>query len=575
MAFRTKLLVSHVGLVAVAGAIALGSLERGLTSDLVRQLDRRLEEQARGAVEWAHEGGRRHPEKVAKRIASIVDAEVTLFDGEGTVLAASGEGARVDMGDEVAAARREGVGRATRRRDGVEMHLVAVKSPEGVVVRLGAPLSEINGTVAEMRRRLLVASSVAIAIAVALGVLASRLASRPLSAMTHTAARLAAGDFDVPIPRDEPDEFGTLWRSLGSLAEQLKARIGELVSERDRLSAILAGMEEAVLVLGEDGRVLLANAAAEELVEASGSLIGRSLEDVLRNVEARQLISRCSRGEVKEVELAVAEHEGQSLSVYVRPLEATGQARVVVAVLRDLTTLRKLASMRRDFVANVSHELRTPVAAIQGYAETLLEGRTDAETARQFLEIVQRQAVRIGSLVEQLLALSEIEGREKAPTLEEISVSDVVARVVEAVAGRAKASGATLEIDVPGGLHVTGDPDAVERALLNVVDNAIKYGKDAGRVRVSAARADGREGASSTVRLEVEDDGPGIAPEHLPRLFERFYRVDVGRSRKQGGAGLGLAIVKHLVESMHGTVEVRSVVGRGTAFTLVLPAASA
>jgi two-component system phosphate regulon sensor histidine kinase PhoR len=568
MAFRTKLLASHVGLVAVASAFALTSLERGLSSDLVGQLDQRLEEQARGAVEWAHEGGRRHPEKVAKRIASIVFAEVTLFDGEGAVLGASSDGARSDVGDEVAVARRDGIGRGSRRRGGVEMHLVAVRSPEGVVVRLGAPLSEINGTVSSMQRRLLYASSMAIAIAIVLGVLASRLASRPLSAMTKTAARLAEGDFDVPIPTNEPDEFGTLWRSLASLAQQLKARIGELVSERDRLSAILAGMAEAVLVLDGDERVVLANAAAERLAGAPGVVVGRRLAEVVRNAEARRLIARCSRGEVEELELEVAEHEGEALSVYVRLLSTSERGRVVVAVLRDLTALRKLTAMRRDFVANVSHELRTPVAAIQGYAETLLDGKTDPETSRQFLEIVHRQAARIGSLVEQLLALSEIEGRDKAPVREVLSVADVTERVIEAVRGSARTEGVSLEVAVPGDLRVVGDPDALERSLLNVVENAVKYGREHGTVRVSASPMEGGK-----VSVEVADDGPGIAPEHLPRLFERFYRVDVGRSRKQGGAGLGLAIVRHLVESMEGTVSVRSVPGEGTTFTFAFPAA--
>ncbi len=566
MAFRTKLLASHVLLVAVAMAIALASLERGLSSDLVGQLDQRLEEQARGAVEWAHEGGRRHPEKVAKRIATIVDAEVTLFDPEGVVVGVSSEDARTDVGEELAAARQSGIGRASRSRGGATLHYVAVKSPDGGVVRLGAPLSEIRGTVKAMQGRLLYASSIAIAIAVALGVLASRLASRPLSAMTRTATKLAEGDFDVAMPPPSLDEFGVLWRSLGSLAQQLKARIGELVSERDRLQAILAGMAEAVLVLGEDGRVVLANAAAERLAHHDGSLVGKTLEEAVENAEARRLLARCARGETEEVELEVAEHEGESLSVYARPI-ATGGGRAIVAVLRDLTALKKLTAMRRDFVANVSHELRTPVAAIQGYAETLLEGTADPATQKSFLEIVHRQAVRIGSLVEQLLALSELEGREVPMVREPVPLADVAARVVEAVRGRAKAAAAALVVDVPSSIVARGDPDALERALLNIVDNAVKYGRAGGRVVVRAAETDGH------IRLAVQDDGPGIAEEHHPRLFERFYRVDVGRSRKEGGAGLGLAIVKHLVESMDGTVAVESRAGEGTTFVLTLVSA--
>jgi two-component system, OmpR family, phosphate regulon sensor histidine kinase PhoR len=217
--------------------------------------------------------------------------------------------------------------------------------------------------------------------------------------------------------------------------------------------------------------------------------------------------------------------------------------------------------MRRDFVANVSHELRTPVTSIQGYAETLLDGKTDAATQRQFLEIVHRQAQRIGLLVEQLLALSEIEARDRrAAPREPVAIADVARHVAETVGGRA-----VVEVSVPGDVIATADREGLERAVLNLVDNAIKYGNEAGAVRIASKKADGK------VIVTVADDGPGIAREHLPRIFERFYRVDPGRSRQHGGAGLGLSIVKHLVESMDGEITVDSDVGKGTTFRITLP----
>lgn len=574
--FRSKLLASHIGLVFIVGLIAIFSLNRWLTDDLVRQLDVRMEEQARGAIEWAEEGGRRHPEKVATRIAHIVDAEVTLFDSTGTIMGASTPEARKDTGEEVQSARTTGIGKATRARGGQDFHYVAVKGADQIVVRLAVPLSEVNETVAAMRGRLLVSSGVAIVVAILLGVLAARVASRPLGQMTTTASRLAEGDFDVPMEAGGSDDFGVLWRALKSLAQQLKARIGELVAERDRLSGILAGMIEGVLVIDATGKVIVANPAVERILGAR-AVVGKKLDDVRLPTEARALIERCMprdgtaaetsrESRPSEAELEVQGDKGLSLAVYVRPLPSASGA--VVAVLRDETALRRLMTMRRDFVANVSHELRTPVTAIQGYAETLLRGKTDGETSKQFLEIVHRQAQRIGGLVEQLLALSELEARSKDEIARDpVKVVSVAQHVAESVHGRAESRKVKVAIDAAPDVVVVADAEGLERAVINLVDNAIKYGKEAGTVSIRATRNDG------VVDIAVTDDGPGIDEAHLARLFERFYRIDPGRSRSHGGAGLGLSIVKHLVEAMDGTIAVSSKLGEGTTFVITLPAA--
>jgi two-component system phosphate regulon sensor histidine kinase PhoR len=226
-------------------------------------------------------------------------------------------------------------------------------------------------------------------------------------------------------------------------------------------------------------------------------------------------------------------------------------------------------TVRRDFVANVSHELRTPVTAIQGYAETLLRGSADPETARQFLEIVHRQAQRIGGLVEQLLALSELEARGKDEIAHErVGLLAIAQHVDETVRGRAEQRTVKVSIDVAKDVVALADPDGVERAVLNLVDNAIKYGREGGEVKIAAQRS------GAVVEIVVSDDGPGVDPAHLPRLFERFYRVDPGRSRQHGGAGLGLSIVKHLVESMDGSIRVTSNPGQGATFVIELPAAT-
>jgi two-component system phosphate regulon sensor histidine kinase PhoR len=245
----------------------------------------------------------------------------------------------------------------------------------------------------------------------------------------------------------------------------------------------------------------------------------------------------------------------------------------VAAVVRDMTEIRRFEAMRRDFVANVSHELRTPITAIQGYAETLLgEGRgagaPGAAMDRQFLEIIHRHARRLGRLVEDLLRLSALEARREPAPREPVPLGPLVEHVVATVRARPEAAELAIAVEVAPDAVALGDPAGLEEAIENLVDNAVKYGRPGGAVRIQGERAEGR------ALLRVIDDGPGIAPEHLPRIFERFYRVDPGRSRERGGTGLGLSIVKHLVEAMGGAVRVESDVGKGVRFTLDLPAAS-
>jgi two-component system phosphate regulon sensor histidine kinase PhoR len=510
--------------------------------------------------------GRRHPDKLAGRLGLVVHAEVTLFDRDGNVV---GDSSLADVTEapsavenpEFLAARRGEIGRATRTVEGGEMRFVAVPAADGMVVRLGAPLSDIDATVGAMRRRLTFAIGIAIGAALALGWLASRLAARPLRAMTESATRIAQGDYAI-VPSTSPDDFGILSRTLASLGAQLEAKLGELTEERDRLSAILAGMAEGVLVVDATREVVLANPAAEMIL--GPALVGKRVADAVTSPALRAVIEEAAvTGQPHETEV---EAGSRAIALYVRPLAARGGG--LVTVLRDMTRLRKLLVVRRDFVANVSHELRTPVTAIQGYAETLLRGAVDEPTRKQFLEIIHRHARRLGALVEGLLTLSELEARPPEQAVRErVEVPAIAEHVRATLRERAAQRETGVDLDVAADVIARGDPVAVEQVIENLVDNAIKYGKDGGgRVRIVGRRLGDR------VHLDVLDDGPGIDAEHLPRLFERFYRVDAGRSRERGGTGLGLAIVKHLVESMGGTVAVDSEAGRGTTFRVEWPA---
>jgi two-component system phosphate regulon sensor histidine kinase PhoR len=565
LTFRAKLLASHLGLVTAILLLVVLELNRTLGGDLARQLDDRLEQQAQGAAQWVGEG-RRHPDKLAGRLGLVVHAEVTLFDRDGNVV---GDSSLADVtgapsgadNPEFQAAQRGEIGRATRAVEGGEMRFVAVPAADGMVVRLGAPLSDIDATVGAMRRRLTFAIGIAVAAALALGWLASRLAARPLRAMTESATRIAQGDYAI-VPSASPDDFGILSRTLASLGAQLEAKLRELTEERDRLSAILAGMAEGVLVVDAAGDVVLANPAAEMIL--GPALVGKRMADAVTSPALRAVIEGAAgTGQPHETEV---EAGSRAIALYVRPLAARGGG--LVTVLRDMTRLRKLLVVRRDFVANVSHELRTPVTAIQGYAETLLRGPVDEPTRKQFLEIIHRHARRLGALVEGLLTLSDLEARPPEQAVRErVEVPAIAEHVRATLRERAAQRETRVDVDMAEDVIARGDPVAVEQVIENLVDNAIKYGKDGG----GQVRVVGRKHGKG-VTLEVIDDGPGIDAEHLPRLFERFYRVDAGRSRERGGTGLGLAIVKHLVESMGGTVEVDSQAGRGTTFRVDWPA---
>jgi two-component system phosphate regulon sensor histidine kinase PhoR len=564
LTFRAKLLASHLALVTAILLLVVFELNRTLGDDLARQLDDRLEQQAQGAANWIGDG-RRHPDKLAGRLALVTHAQVTIYDREGSV---AGDSALPDLSSApsgandpiVQAAQRGEVGRTTRTVGGLAIHFVAVPAGDGMVLRLGAPLSDIDATVGGMRRQLVIAFGIAIAAALLLGWLASRLAARPLRAMTESATRIALGDYAI-VPSSSPDDFGVLSRTLASLAAQLEAKLGELTKERDRLSAILAGMAEGVLVVDASEEVVLANPAAELIL--GPALVGKRLADAVTAPALRAVIENAAKtGQASETEVEVGT---RAIALYVRPFTAQGGG--LVTVLREMTRLRKLLAVRRDFVANVSHELRTPVTAIQGYAEILLQKPRDEKTRKDFTEIIYRHARRIGALVEGLLMLSELEARPPEQVVRQrVNVGAIADHVRDTLRERAGQRGTRVEVDVAAELEARGDPVGVEQVLENLVDNAIKYGNDiGGTVRIAGKREGDR------IVVEVIDDGQGIAAEHLPRLFERFYRVDAGRSRERGGTGLGLAIVKHLVEAVGGTITVESEVGHGTTFRVEWP----
>jgi two-component system phosphate regulon sensor histidine kinase PhoR len=389
--------------------------------------------------------------------------------------------------------------------------------------------------------------------------------SRVSSELTRAVTRLREGDLTVRTHLRGHDELAQLGLVLDRLAAGLAATFGELRAERDLQKRMLEAMHEGVVVVDRDGRIVLLNPAVRSMLLLGTDAVGKLLIETVRHAQLDTMLEQArTRARERPVEIELPGLKPRRMLVQVTPLGTDGG---LMFVLVDVTELRRLESLRRDFVANASHELRTPIAAVRSATETLRTGALDDRgAASRFVEIIERNAVRLQSLVEDLLELSKLESNEFKLKRERVELERVVPIVFALFRERAEKKGVRLSADLAPSLPpVDGDPRALEHILSNLVDNAVKYCPPGAQIIVRAAEDDGR------VRLVVSDTGPGIAPEHLPRVFERFYRVDAGRSRELGGTGLGLSIVKHMVEAMRGKVSVESAVGVGSTFSVLLP----
>ncbi|HVF58257.1 MAG TPA: ATP-binding protein [Thermoanaerobaculia bacterium] len=352
------------------------------------------------------------------------------------------------------------------------------------------------------------------------------------------------------------------------LAEESDRQAAAARAERDLLGSILAAMADGVLVVGADGRALLANAAFRRLFAVHGEVAGRALLELVRQPELAGLVaSTLATGAPQQGELVLRGPERRTFALAGAPLrDGAGADGGAVLVARETTDATRLAETRRDFVANVSHELKTPLSAIRGFAETLRDGALDEpETARRFTGRILEQSRRLEALLADLLTLSRLESVGPPVEAEAVDLEALARGALELVARRAEERGVRLELEAAPLPPVPGDADALERLLCNLLDNAIKYNRPDGSVTLALSR-DGERAV-----VEVRDTGIGIPPEAVPRLFERFYRVDKGRAREEGGTGLGLAIVKHVAQSHGGQVEVESRPGQGSTFRVRLP----
>jgi PAS domain S-box-containing protein len=460
---------------------------------------------------------------------------------------------------EIAEALRAGRGVAKRyssstNRDELK---VAVRAWPGVV-RVSAAMAEVDGVVLEAQRAVFVAAFAALLLGIGLAWFGGREVSRPLAELAVSVRGLASGR-PVAYPATNIPEIRQLIRAFRAMQEELAGRMDDLLRRRDETAAIVESMVEGVAAVDAQGQIVFCNRALRRLLGYEEGATLPNLRELFRAPEARQIVDVVLDGQAilgREVSF-----EGRVGLVTARPLPNRG----AVVCVHDITDLRRLETIRRDFVANVSHELKTPLTSIVGYADVLTSDRPDPDTQARFLTVIRTNATRMQHLVDDLLDLARLESGAWRPTVQSVAPREAGETAWAEFADRARAADVAFDLSVAAGVNLYADPDSLRQILTNLFDNALRHTPAGGRIRLDIQPADGG------TTIEVSDTGSGIPADHLPRVFERFYRVDPARSRSQGGTGLGLSIVKHAVEAHGGRVDLTSAIGRGTTVRLFFP----
>ncbi|HET7229924.1 MAG TPA: ATP-binding protein [Longimicrobium sp.] len=584
-----KLFLSYLAVIAavvVALTLGVGSmLRKHLTAivadDLTRELMlvRTLEERSPGM----------DPDSLADWLGRLTGRRITIIAHDGRVrgdsekdgpelAAMENHGAR----PEVREALRGHMGEDVRvsATIGAEYLYLAVPASNGLIIRVSVPLREVNRAVARVQRGIFGVGVIALVLTGLLSFGFSRVVTQPLRQIAGSARAMAAGDLAQRARTRGRDELAEMADALNMLAGELQRRLGQLEGERAEMSALIDAMSEGVIAVDPQGRVRRANPAARRMFSLGGDPRGIAPEEVARRQGFIDLVNGVLAGDaVPATDLAVG---GRNLLATAQPLPGGG----AVMVFLDVSQLRRLEGVRRDFVANASHELKTPLTVIRGYSETLLDDELPPALRRQFATTVKQNAERLQHIVDDLLDLSRLESGGWRVQPEIVSVADIAADAWGGFGDAAARKDARFAVDVPPEAeYAFADPAALRQVFGNLFGNALRYIPQGGSIQVRARtvaspvleagrRADAEPKpapARPWLCVEVADTGSGIPSAHLPRIFERFYRVDPGRSREEGGTGLGLAIVKHMVEGHGGTIQAESQLGRGTTIRFTLP----
>ncbi len=584
LTMRWKLLGSHLLVALVMGGVLYGWLSGTLDKHMQEETRAGLLGEARLArLTSVREIGnmRRDAPGMAAAIARETQARVTFISLRGEVLGDSDVNP-AELKElenhlnrpEVQQVLKSGQGSSIRYSATLKTDMLYVAFPfrstagEGGVLRLALPLSTLQKSRASFHAILGISLAAALFISLILSYILSNFTSKSLRTMAKIATQIGRGEFGRRVPVTSRDEVGELATVMNDMAVRIEGELKSVAAEKNRLDTILRGMGEGVMVTDATGVITLVNPAFRILFDLREEVEGKPLIDITRHPSLNDAFKKLVETKNERVEeFTLPLHGGKTVLTHWVPLLESGKLQGVVAVFHDISELKRLEQVRRDFVANVSHELRTPVTVIRGYAETLLGGAltTDPERSGAFLEKIHRHAERLASLIGDLLILSELESGETSRELAPVVIEGVVGHVCALL--EEKARGKKISIAMQGlgeAQPVLADRGKLEQVMVNLLDNAIKYTPENGSIAISAAEAEGM------VSIAVTDSGIGIPPKELSRIFERFYRVDAARSREQGGTGLGLAIVKHIVQLHGGSVSVESTPGKGSTFSFTL-----
>ena len=579
ISFRLKLFIGSMAAAALA-VLTMAALVPWQVRQQEREtIERRLTDESRLIADLlapARDLAESDLDREADRLGGLVSGRVTLIAGDGRVVGDSEQSPdelrtleNHATRPEVVAARERGVGVSQRRSATLSTEMVYVATPANhpVVkfVRVALPLSDVNAQLGAIGNATILALVAALGAALVLSWVFSAPLARRVEAVAAVARRYSDGDFTRPAHDYGQDELGAVARALDGAAQELGRRIDDLSRDRARTEAILAGMVEGVLIIDRQGRVQLVNRAAQEMLRVAEQATGRPYVEVIRHPDIAALLGASLRGEAVESRELTLSRDAARTFVARAAAVVSGSDAGAVLVLHDISDLRKAGQIRQDFVANVSHELRTPLTAIRGYVEALLDEPGLGTEARGFLDIIGRHTARMERLVKDLLRLARLDARQEPLDRARCSLPDLFDAVIADLTPSIEVRQPHIHVSVPpDAAHADADPGKLHDILRNLVENAVNYSPPETDIWLSAERHGG------TVHIVVSDSGPGIPPNDLSRVFERFYRVDKSRSGP-GGTGLGLSIVKHLVELHEGHASVVNRPEGGAVFTVVLP----
>ncbi|WP_210023352.1 MULTISPECIES: ATP-binding protein [unclassified Paenibacillus] len=592
--FRARLTLIFIALIGssvlIAGIFMAKMLERSHIDSLTANMERELHIML-VTMNWNRQGTEsqqsRYFTDMAKMLKQSADARVTFIRADGKVMGDSDSNPdqmenHLDR-EEIVEAASSKVGYATRHSSTVDRNLLYVAVPvieEGQTIgflRLAMSLEDVEASVRNLWFALILGLLTVFLVA---GLISYRVAygiTRPIELMTSVAQQITDMNYKYRVRLKKKDEIGKLGDAINHMADSLQLQMNRILEDENRLKSVLENLISGVVMIDGEGEIVLLNRSAEEFLGfSSKELLGKKFDQAKQQFEFTQLIQECidTRENIRD-EMIFYYPEERILEINLNPIfQSDKQWAGLLIVLHDITSVRRLERMRSEFVANVSHELKTPIAAVKGFTETLLAGALDdKETARSFLKIIFDESERLNRLIGDILELSKIESKRIPLQYSPIHLESFIGNCLHLMKTEAKKKSIELEVEVPQNSYMEADEDRLRQILMNLLSNGINYTPEGGKVKVKVEQlTSGPESMEvDTIRFTIMDTGIGIPRKDLPRIFERFYRVDKGRSRISGGTGLGLSIVKHLVELHKGTIRVESEVLVGTKFIIDMP----